>query len=84
LASLARRRQCSGKRTDQWLRNSLANAEPWTPLCTRLPDHADGIVNVARLRDTEIPHRRNRRDGLNQAGPAIARDLPEALDKAQG
>jgi hypothetical protein len=69
-------------------------------LCARLHDHADGIVNVAahemeqdirlatralalfatlKFRIAEITEM-----ALSQPGPAIARDLRDALDDAQG
>jgi hypothetical protein len=76
------------------------DAETLAALCTRLRDHADGIVNVA-AHEMEIDIRQAARAlalfatlkfciaemaemALSQAGPATARDLRQALDEAQG
>jgi hypothetical protein len=77
---------------------TVFNAETLAALCARLHDHADGIVNVAahemetdirqatralalfatlKFRIAEIAEM-----ALTQAGPAIARDLRQALDDA--
>ena len=80
--------------------SSKFDAETLAALCTRLHDHADGIVNVAahemeqdlrlaaRALDLFATLKSRIQEitemALSQAGGATARDLRQALDDAQG